>query len=121
MMRRSYFWQLTVVAAAILVLAAALVGAAGSALAQGAMLTTDKPDYAPGETAILVGAGFAPGEPIDLSIAIQDPDTGLWIPDWDWTGGYADDQGGFVADYLVPDIAADMNLVAHALGLTSGL
>jgi len=44
-------------------------------------LTTDKADYAPGEIAILVGSGFQPDEPIDLSIAIDDPETGLHIGD----------------------------------------
>ena len=122
MIRRSYFWQLALAAVATLVLAAGLVGAGGCALAQeGATLTTDKPDYAPGETAILAGAGFASGEPIDFSIAIEDPETGLWIADWEWAEGYCDEQGAFTAYYLVPDAALARNLKATAMGLNSAL
>jgi hypothetical protein len=38
-----------------------------------ATLTTDKDDYVPGEGAVITGAGYWPGETIDLSIAREVP------------------------------------------------
>jgi hypothetical protein len=95
--------------------------ASGAVAQSGATLTTDKPDYAPGEVALISGAGFLPGELIDLSIAIQDPDTGEWAADWDWAQGYCSEDGAFVAEYLVPDRALAKSLRATAMGLSSGL
>jgi len=83
-------------------------------------LVSDKDDYAPGEIAYLAGAGFLPRESIDLSISIDDPAAGLHVADYEWVQFDADESGGFVAEYLVPDEAADKFLTATALGLTSG-
>ncbi len=88
---------------------------------EGAVLVSDKDDYAPGEVAILAGSGFLPGEAIDLSIAINDPVSGVLIGDYDWAEFSADGEGSFVATYTVPPEAADMVLVATAMGLESGL
>lgn len=88
---------------------------------EGAVLVSDKDDYAPGEVAILAGSGFLPGEAIDLSIAINDPVSGVLIGDYDWAEFSADGEGSFVAAYTVPPEAADMVLVATAMGLESGL
>ncbi len=88
---------------------------------EGAVLVSDKDDYAPGEVAILAGSGFLPGEAIDLSIAINDPVSGVLIGDYDWAEFSADGEGSFVATYTVPPEAANMELVATAMGLESGL
>jgi hypothetical protein len=47
-------------------------------------VTTDRDNYLPGETVYITGSGFWPGEPVDLSIAVEGED-GTWIPDVDWT------------------------------------
>jgi hypothetical protein len=92
-----------------------------SSTAMAAEVWTDRPDYAPGEIALIGGAGFFPNEPMTLSISIDDPETGLHIGDWDWTDGYADMYGGFETSYTVPDEAEGMTLTATAMGYTSGL
>ncbi len=62
------------------------------------MLT--KEDYAPGETVHIVGTGFLPGEPVDLSIAIEGDD-GTWTPDVDWTIEFTDASGTLEATYII--------------------
>jgi hypothetical protein len=95
---------------------------AGSAFAQtGATLTSDKPDYEPGEVAVLTGAGFWPGEVVDVSISVDDPETNTHIGDYAWTDVYADADGGFIVWYTVPEEAAGMTLTATAMGLSSAL
>jgi len=86
-----------------------------------ATLVSDKSDYVPYEIAVLSGAGFLPGESIDLSISIDDPATGTHISDYDWTQFNADANGGFVVGYEVPPEAEGMTLIATAMGLSSGL
>ena len=86
-----------------------------------ATLATDKDDYVPGEIAMITGAGYWPGEPIDLSIAIFVPSSGQVILDYDWETFFADEVGEFVAYYTIPNEAADMWLTATGLGLESGL
>lgn len=94
----------------------------GCIAAQAATLTTDKPDYTPGETAILTGAGFLPGEDILLTISILDPVTDEFVVDpYQYDYFQADAAGGFVVEYTVPAEALGMNLLATAEGLTSGL
>jgi hypothetical protein len=90
----------------------------GSLLAQ--TLVSDKDDYAPGETAYLTGAGFLENEMIDLSISIDDPASGYHVSDYEWTQFATDANGSFVAQYVVPEEAADMFLTATAMGLASG-
>src|SRR5512143_1447715 len=83
----------------------------GCLAAQAATLTTDKPDYMPGETASITGAGFLPDSMISLTISILDPTTNeVVVPDWQQGFGPTDASGGFVADYTVPDEALGMNL-----------
>ncbi len=89
------------------------------AAAEGATLASDKGDYAPGETVILSGVGFAAGETIDLSISIDDPASFLHITDYTWVRFTADAQGGFEATYVVPAEAQGMTLTATALGISS--
>lgn len=95
--------------------------ALGTARAQdGASVWTDKEDYAPGETVLIHGAGFQPGEPVDLSIAIEGED-GTWIPDVEWTIELADENGSFFTTYVVPERWLDKTLRLTAMGYASGL
>ena len=57
-------------------------------MASAATLTSDKPDYAPGETAILTGAGFWANEWVWIDIDLLDPVTleVIW-PNYDWQAG----------------------------------
>jgi hypothetical protein len=96
----------------------ALMSSAGGLVAQ--TLVSDKDDYAPGETAYLLGSGFLPAEDIDLSISIDDPAINFHVSDYEWAQFPADESGGFLVEYLVPDEAADKFLTATALGLSSG-
>src|SRR5215213_5305347 len=80
-----------------------------------ASITTDKLDYAPGETAVISGRGFQPGETVRLKIH-EDPHTdlerGLDV--------VADADGNFTGDYLVMEYDLDMKFIVGARGLTSG-
>lgn len=92
----------------------------GVLVAHEATLTSDRDDYLPGETAVLTGTGFEPGELVDLSISIEDLVSGEHVGDYAFTQINADQQGGFVVDYLVPQEASDKQIIAVALGMTSG-
>src|SRR5215212_10047095 len=80
-----------------------------------ASITTDKVDYAPGETAVISGRGFQPGETVRLKIH-EDPHTdlerGLDV--------VADADGNFTGEYLVMEYDLDMKFIVGAKGLTSG-
>jgi hypothetical protein len=91
-----------------------------AAMAQEAQVSTDKGDYAPGETVYITGAGFEADEPVDISIAIMD-DEGLFIPDVDWTIEFADADGAFQTEYIVPEEWAGKTLQLSAMGLESAL
>src|SRR5262245_49106428 len=91
-----------------------------TAQAQGPVVVSDKDDYSPGETALFQAAGFQPNELLDFSVAISD-DQGGWIPDIAWAEVPADDSGGAVVDYIVPDTWADKTLQRTVMCLTSGL
>src|SRR5881409_462319 len=65
-------------------------------------LHSDKASYTPGETATLTGAGFQPLEPIQLSVSIDQPVTGLHVGDSNVDPFGADASGGFVTEYEVP-------------------
>jgi hypothetical protein len=90
------------------------------AQAQGPVVTTDKPDYAPGETAHFTASGFQSLELLDFSIAVSD-DNGLWLPDIAWADIPADSSGGGNVDYVVPETWANKTLQLTVMGLTSGL
>ena len=79
----------TVVAAFV---AALLIGSSAHAFSQ--TLTSDKPDYAPGEMAVLTGTGFGAGEQVTLRVHHVEaaPDSGADHEGWTLT---ADDNGGF--------------------------
>jgi hypothetical protein len=89
---------------------------------------TDKPDYAPGSTAVINGSGFQVGEAVHLEVLRSDG-VAEGGPDNPWTvtdGGAGDLDG--VADgnfttswYVNPLYATDQVLSATATGLSSGL
>ena len=80
-----------------------------------ASITTDKMDYAPGETATIRGRGFQPGEVVRVKIH-EDPHT----PQERGFDATADAEGNFSGDYLVMDYDIDMKFIVGARGLTSG-
>lgn len=84
-------------------------------------LASDKGDYAPYETVFLTATGFLPGEEVDLSISIENPETGEVVADYAWTVEAADAEGGILTTYEVPPEAAWMTLHATAIGLQSQL
>lgn len=86
---------------------------------EAAWVITDKEDYIPGEIAWITGGGFWPGEPVDLSISIDDPVTGAHVADYAWTITLADGSSEVHAWYEVPDEAHGMVLTLTAMGYLS--
>ena len=78
-------------------------------------ITTDKLDYAPGETVNISGRGWQPGETVRLKIH-EDPHT----PQERGFDIVADADGSFVGTYLVQDYDLSMKFIVSARGLTSG-
>jgi hypothetical protein len=78
-------------------------------------ITTDKLDYAPGETVNISGRGWQPGETVRLKIH-EDPHT----PQERGFDIVADSNGSFVGTYLVQDYDLSMKFIVSARGLTSG-
>ena len=84
----------------------------------GQTLTSDKPDYSPGEIATLTGSGFAAGEEVRVQVLHEDiPNTGPGHDPWFVT---ADADGNFGTAWTVVDDAAGSTLRATADGVTSG-
>src|SRR5688500_14549018 len=90
-------------------------------------LLTGKPDYAPGETALLSGSGFALAETVNLRVVRTDgflDYPGGNLP-WQVTDGGAGDldgvvDGKFQTNWFVEEQYAGASLLALASGLTSG-
>src|SRR6185436_1202516 len=80
-----------------------------------ASITTDKMDYAPGETAHITGRGFQAGEVVRVKIH-EDPHT----PQERGFDVTADADGNFSGQYLVQQYDLDMKFIVGARGLTSG-
>ena len=80
-----------------------------------ASITTDKMDYAPGETVLISGRGFQPGETVRVKIH-EDPHT----PQERGFDATADADGNFSGTYLVQDYDLAMKFIVGARGLTSG-
>ena len=102
------------------VLAAVLLTCTAMA-AIGQTLTSDQPDYRPGATATLTGAGFAPGENVVLVVHHADasPDSGADHEPWTVV---ADENGAFVTTWHVcEDDCVGATLLATADGTVSGL
>src|ERR1041384_4020584 len=104
--------------------AALLVILLTSAAFPQATLTSDRPDYPPGDTVKLTGAGFSPGETVTLQVshsdATFDNDTSAAHQPWQVT---ADDSGGIQTIWVVPTDQDELgsSLKATADGVTSGL
>jgi hypothetical protein len=89
---------------------------AGAAYAQSPTVTTDKEDYAPGETVIVTGAGWLSGETVQLVFdetpQIHEPDT-LYAT--------ADASGNiYNNEYVIQDHDLGQTFILTATGLTSG-
>jgi hypothetical protein len=84
-------------------------------LSSEASISTDKMDYAPGETAHIVGRGFQAGEVVRVKIH-EDPHT----PQERGFDATADADGNFSGDYLVQEYDIDMKFLVGARGVTSG-
>ncbi len=84
-----------------------------------ASITTDKLDYAPGETVKITGKGFLSTEYVQLEIDRNDgsPSTGPEHDPWIVRAG---DLGGFKSTWLVLQSELDHSLQLTATGLTSG-
>ncbi|MBH0197524.1 MAG: LEPR-XLL domain-containing protein, partial [Nitrospira sp.] len=97
--------------------------------AAAAVVTTDKVDYAPGETAIIVGAGFNTGETVELQVLHNDgvPNTGEGHEPWQVTDGSVSDLDGLLDGniqttwYVNPDDSLNSSFDLTAIGLSSGL
>src|SRR5262245_49432482 len=87
----------------------------------GASLRSDKTAYASGETATLTGEGFQSFEPIQLDISIDEPVTGAHLAGSSATPFTADENGGFIAEYVVPSDAEGRMVRATAVGDSSRL
>src|SRR6185436_5352875 len=101
-------------------LAVIALGAGTTRTQSSASLLSDRASYAPGDTAILTGAGFQAFEPILLTISIDQPVTGAHIGDSSLEPFDTDAAGGFVTEYTVPADASGMTIWARAVGATSG-
>jgi hypothetical protein len=103
-----------------IILVAALLLAGTAAVSSAQWLSSDRPDYSPGETAILTGTDFVPGEDVVLQVRHADatPDSGADHEPWTVV---ADENGAFVANWHVcEDDCVGASLRATADGQTSG-
>ena len=96
--------------------AGAFLGSSSVVTSSSAAISTDKMDYAPGETATITGRGFQAGEVVRLKIH-EDPHT----PQERGFDVTAEGDGSFSGEYLVMDYDLDMKFIVGARGLTSGL
>jgi hypothetical protein len=92
-----------------------VLGSTSVLASSGASITTDKMDYAPGETAHISGRGFQPGETVRLKIH-EDPHT----PQERGLDVVADADGNLTGDYVVQVYDLYMKFIVGARGLTSG-
>jgi hypothetical protein len=79
-------------------------------------VTTDKPDYAPGETVILTGTNWQPGEAVHIFVNDDLGDT--WSHDSD-PDPVADEDGAFTYSFILPTWFV-ANYSVTATGETSG-
>lgn len=78
---------------------------------------TDKLDYYPGEVVHITGAGWTPGETVDLHI---ESSCGCWDGSWD-SSSVADDLGNIANDgFVVQDEHLGVAFILTAYGETSG-
>ena len=82
---------------------------------------TDKPNYFPGETALITGSGFSPGEVVTLQVTHADDtaEGGAGHEPWSVV---ADSFGNFTTSWFVdPDDSAGSTFLLTATGNSSGL
>jgi hypothetical protein len=89
--------------------------AVGTDPTTGASVSTDKDDYAPGDSAVISGAGWAAGETVHLSLT-RDPATSEETG-WDVE---ADEHGTFSTGFRVLDTDAGVIFTLKATGPVSG-
>ena len=81
-----------------------------------ATVTTDKTDYAPGETVVITGTGWQPGETVDLNVHRDNdnpPDT--------WLTAVADGDGNIQnTEFVVQESDIGVTFLLTATGQTSG-
>jgi hypothetical protein len=92
-----------------------------SAITMTATVTTDKNDYAPGETAVITGTGFGSGETVTLHVEHTDGTEPGGGGHEHWTA-ITDANGNFTTTWYVnPDDSGDSTFVLKAVGQTSGI
>ncbi|MDP3313100.1 HYR domain-containing protein [Lutibacter sp.] len=82
-------------------------------------VSTDKDDYAPGETVLITGSGFLPGEKVSLLIIHIDPNFIFHLHD-DMPDALVDEDGNFTSSWFVLDEELNTTLYLTAVGQTSG-
>src|SRR5919201_4876196 len=103
--------------AGLLALATVVILAAFSAHASAATVATDQPDYAPGQTVVITGSGWEPGETVVL-VLHEDPELD---PDFQLTA-VADANGDFTnTDFSVDVFDIGVTFTLTATGTSSGL
>src|SRR5436305_9825322 len=82
-------------------------------------VVTDRGDYLPGDSAVITGSGFRPGERVRLRVLHTDgtPNTAAEHRPWRVR---ADGQGGFTTTYPVGEDDLHTSLRVTAVGLASG-
>ncbi|HET9527213.1 MAG TPA: MBG domain-containing protein [Pyrinomonadaceae bacterium] len=95
--------------------AGAFLNSSSVVASSSAAISTNKMDYAPGESAIISGRGFQAGEVVRVKIH-EDPHT----PQERGFDVTADGDGNFSGEYLVMDYDLNMKFIVGARGLTSG-
>jgi hypothetical protein len=94
-----------------------------------AIVMTDKANYAPGETAVILGTGFESGETVELQVLHNDGtlNTGGGHEPWWVTDGSGSDLDGLLDGniqttwYVNPDESLNSFFDLTAIGLSSGL
>src|SRR5438094_862912 len=112
----SHAQLLTTLRAGLLALGSVVAVAAFSARASAATVTTDQPDYHPGQTVTITGSGWEPGETVDMVLQEDpplDPDLALT--------SVADSNGDFTnTDFTVDVFDLGVTFTLTAAGRSSG-
>ncbi|UCC44205.1 MAG: T9SS type A sorting domain-containing protein [Candidatus Zixiibacteriota bacterium] len=105
----------------LMVLLAVFVTGVGATSGQAASIATDRDDYPPGDSVIIYGYDFMPGETVHMTVMYHDsiPPTGPGQNPWDVV---ADGSGDFETFWIVPDSGyLNDTMLIEATGLESGL
>ena len=115
---KKFYETLKTTRAAMILLVTGIFLLAAAAV-QGQSVTTDKLDYAPGETVYISGNGFMPGESVLLLIEHIEPN----LPDpWHTHDAWevdADSSGNFYSSWYVEDVELNTTLYLTAVGQVS--